>query len=72
MAEDLMVVLRRSENASFGFSLLGTAGFPHVIYDIVENSPAADCGQVSYHEKLIIVHSHDNNFPANTHFCEWK
>ncbi|EDW43215.1 GM26447 [Drosophila sechellia] len=45
MSEELKVVLRRSEQHSgFGFSLLGTTGPPHVIYDIVENSPAADCG----------------------------
>lgn len=47
MAEELMVVLKRSENSGFGFSLLGTTGPPHVIYDIVENSPAAECGAVS-------------------------
>lgn len=47
--EELKVVLRRSsEYSGFGFSLLGTTGPPHVIYDIVENSPAADCGVVSY------------------------
>lgn len=47
MTEELKVVLRRSENSGFGFSLLGTTGPPHVIYDIIENSPAADCGAVS-------------------------
>jgi len=50
MSEELKVVLRRSrseQHSGFGFSLLGTTGPPHVIYDIVENSPAADCGSVS-------------------------
>lgn len=47
MAEELKVVLKRSEDSSFGFSVLGTAGLPHVIYDIMENSPAAECGVVS-------------------------
>lgn len=47
MAEELQVVLRKSENFTYGFSLLGTAGLPHVIYDILENSPAAECGEVS-------------------------
>lgn len=47
MAEELQVVLRKSENFTYGFSLLGTAGLPHVIYDILENSPAAECGAVS-------------------------
>lgn len=46
MAEELLVTLNRSESTGFGFSLLGTAGLPHVIYDIVENSPAADSGKV--------------------------
>lgn len=45
-AEELKVVLRRNEHSGFGFSLLGTTGPPHVIYEIHENSPAAD-GAVS-------------------------
>lgn len=50
MAEELLVTLTRgSDTTGFGFSLLGTAGLPHVIYDIVENSPAAEC------EKVIII-----------------
>lgn len=56
--EELMVVLRKSEDATFGFSLLRTdslIGFPHVIYDIVENSPAAECGEVSTY------HTNNNN-----------
>lgn len=48
MAEELKVVLRKSENFTYGFSLLGTAGLPHVIYDILENSPAAECGEVCF------------------------
>lgn len=47
MAEELLVSLNRSDSTGFGFSLLGSAGLPHVIYDIVENSPAADSGKVS-------------------------
>lgn len=42
-----MVVLNRNENTGFGFSLLGTAGLPPIIYEIVENSPAAESGEVS-------------------------
>lgn len=45
MAEELLVTLTRHDTTGFGF-LLGTAGLPHVIYDIVENSPAADSGKV--------------------------
>ena len=42
-----MVTLNRGDSSGFGFSLLGTAGLPHVIYDIIENSPAAKSGKVS-------------------------
>lgn len=50
--EELLVTLCRGDSGgSFGFSLLGasaSAGLPaaHVIYDIVENSPAANSGKV--------------------------
>lgn len=47
MAEELLVVLRRSENSGFGFSLLGQPGLPPIIYDIVEDSPAAESGKVN-------------------------
>ena len=54
MAEELSVVLRRtSENSGLGFSLLGTAGLPPIIYDIVENSPAAESGEVSTTMSLV-------------------
>ncbi|CAK9795754.1 PH and SEC7 domain-containing protein [Anthophora plagiata] len=45
MAEELVVTLNRGDSSGFGFSLLGTAGLPHVIYDIIENSPAAKSGK---------------------------
>lgn len=61
--EELKVVLRRSEHSGFGFSLLGTSGPPHVIYDIVENSPAADCGAVSLH----LTHTLTNTIYASKH-----
>ncbi|XP_068155642.1 PH and SEC7 domain-containing protein isoform X3 [Drosophila tropicalis] len=60
MTEELKVVLRRSEQHSgFGFSLLGTTGPPHVIYDIVENSPAADCGAVEAGDVILKVNGTD-------------
>lgn len=38
------VELIKSDEGSLGFSLLGKfAGIPHVIYDVIEDSPAADC-----------------------------
>lgn len=46
MAEEVLVVLRRSENYGFGFSLLGQPGLPPIIYDIIEDSPAAQCKEV--------------------------
>ncbi|XP_037825073.1 PH and SEC7 domain-containing protein-like, partial [Lucilia sericata] len=58
--EELKVVLRRSsEYSGFGFSLLGTTGPPHVIYDIVENSPAADCGVVEAGDVILKVNGTD-------------
>jgi PH/SEC7 domain-containing protein len=48
MVEEVSVVLRRSESSGLGFSLLGTAGLPPIIYDIIENSPAAESGEVTY------------------------
>lgn len=39
-----IVNLSKSDEGSFGFSLLGKfAGIPHVIYDVLEDSPAAEC-----------------------------
>lgn len=48
MEEELVVVLNRRDDptAGLGFSLLDKPGFPPVIYDIEENSPAAECGKV--------------------------
>lgn len=54
MADERLVVLNRSDNLGFGFSLLGEAGLPHVIYEIEENSPAARSGEVSMHSILWI------------------
>lgn len=48
MAEELLVVLNKKDpTCGLGFSLLGTPGLPPIIYDIVENSPAAESGKVS-------------------------
>lgn len=55
MAEELLVVLnRRDPTCGLGFSLLGTPGLPPIIYDIVENSPAAESGKVSKHFSVMI------------------
>lgn len=43
--EFVRVVLAKTESFGYGFSLLGVSGLPHVIYDIVENSPA-ECEEV--------------------------
>lgn len=46
--EEKCVQLKRSESFGFGFSILGGSGseLPPIIYDIVENSPAAVSGEV--------------------------
>lgn len=47
MAEERLVVLNRSDSSGFGFSLLGKPGLPPIIFNILEESPAAESGQVS-------------------------
>ncbi|CRL06992.1 CLUMA_CG020023, isoform A [Clunio marinus] len=43
MSQHLIINLSKSDEGSFGFSLLGKfAGIPHVIYDVIEDSPAAE------------------------------
>ncbi|KZC14997.1 PH and SEC7 domain-containing protein 3 [Dufourea novaeangliae] len=61
MAEELVVTLNRGDSSGFGFSLLGTAGLPHVIYDIVENSPAAKSGKVEAGDVILRVNEVDVN-----------
>ncbi|XP_014203854.2 uncharacterized protein LOC106636094 [Copidosoma floridanum] len=61
VAEELLVTLSRDEVTGFGFSLLGRADLPHVIYKIVENSPAADSGQVEAGDVLLRVNEVDVN-----------
>lgn len=46
MAEELLVVLKRSEQSGLGFSLLGQPGLPPIIYKITKDSPAAESGEV--------------------------
>ncbi|KAF5305525.1 hypothetical protein FQA39_LY01616 [Lamprigera yunnana] len=45
MAEELLVVLNRKDNSGFGFSLLGKPGLPPIIYNIIDDSPAAESGE---------------------------
>ncbi|XP_046740629.1 PH and SEC7 domain-containing protein isoform X6 [Diprion similis] len=61
MAEELLVTLNRSDTSGFGFSLLGTAGLPHIVYDIVENSPAAESGKVEAGDVILRVNEVDVN-----------
>ncbi|XP_045494578.1 PH and SEC7 domain-containing protein isoform X4 [Colias croceus] len=61
MAEERLVVLNRSDNLGFGFSLLGEAGLPHIIYQIEENSPAARSGEVEAGDVLLKVNGTDVN-----------
>ncbi|XP_052749380.1 PH and SEC7 domain-containing protein isoform X5 [Galleria mellonella] len=61
MADERLVVLKRSDNLGFGFSLLGEAGLPHIIYEIEENSPAARSGEVEAGDVLLKVNGTDVN-----------
>lgn len=54
MAQELSVVLNRRDSNGFGFSVLGKPGFPPVIYDIIENSPAAESGKVSIRSIIVL------------------
>lgn len=55
MAEELLVVLNRKDNSGFGFSLLGKPGLPPIIYNILEDSPAADSGEVCIRFAFLIL-----------------
>ncbi|CAH2265577.1 jg10103 [Pararge aegeria aegeria] len=59
MADERLVVLNRCDNLGFGFSLLGEAGLPHIIYEIEENSPAARSGEVEAGDVLLKVNGTD-------------
>ncbi|KAL0832602.1 hypothetical protein ABMA28_000800 [Loxostege sticticalis] len=61
MADERLVVLNRSDNLGFGFSLLGEAGLPHIIYAIEENSPAARSGELEAGDVLLKVNGTDVN-----------
>lgn len=54
-AQILNININKSDEGSFGFSLLGKfAGIPHVIYDVVEDSPAADCEVSEVTQKKVL------------------
>lgn len=63
--EELLVTLNRGDTgggAGFGFSLLGSNAAGglrghHVIYDIVENSPAARSGKLNNFVRLYVSRS---------------
>jgi PH/SEC7 domain-containing protein len=61
MSEELLVVLNRSENAGFGFSLLGKPGLPPIIYNILDDSPAAESGEVEVGDVILKVNETDVN-----------
>ncbi|CAM1332038.1 efa-6 (predicted) [Pycnogonum litorale] len=53
------VQLIRNEAVGFGFSVVGGAGcdLPPVIYDILEDSPAAECGKLEAGDVIIEVNN---------------
>ncbi|KAK9881024.1 hypothetical protein WA026_014366 [Henosepilachna vigintioctopunctata] len=61
MAEELLVVLKRSEQSGLGFSLLGKPGLPPIIYNILDDSPAAESGEVEVGDVILRVNEIDVN-----------
>ncbi|XP_044756583.1 PH and SEC7 domain-containing protein isoform X1 [Coccinella septempunctata] len=61
MAEELLVVLKRSEQSGLGFSLLGQPGLPPIIYKITKDSPAAESGEVEVGDVILKVNEIDVN-----------
>ncbi|XP_066261858.1 PH and SEC7 domain-containing protein isoform X2 [Euwallacea similis] len=59
MAEELLVVLNRNENAGLGFSLLQKPGLPPIIYNILDDSPAAESGEVQVGDVILKVNETD-------------
>ncbi|XP_030758159.1 exchange factor for Arf-6 isoform X3 [Sitophilus oryzae] len=59
MAEELLVVLNRNESSGFGFSLLGKPGLPPIIYNILDDSPAAESGEVEVGDVILKVNETD-------------
>lgn len=52
-SDNLHVNLSRNEEGSLGFSLLGkVVGIPHVIYEVIEDSPAAIEVSRKLHKKI--------------------
>ncbi|KAF7265442.1 hypothetical protein GWI33_021101 [Rhynchophorus ferrugineus] len=65
MAEELLVVLNRNENSGFGFSLLGKPGLPPIIYNILDDSPAAESGELRFEVGLLRGHVEQNEHRSN-------
>lgn len=55
MSREISIKINKSDEGSFGFSLLGKfSGIPHVIYDVIEDSPAAECRVSNKNIKKIV------------------
>ncbi|XP_029343500.1 PH and SEC7 domain-containing protein 2 isoform X2 [Acyrthosiphon pisum] len=60
MAVEISVTLSRPEMPSgLGFSLLSVADCPPVIYDIIENTPAAECAKIEVGDIIIKINNED-------------
>ncbi|XP_050429349.1 PH and SEC7 domain-containing protein [Adelges cooleyi] len=60
MATEILVTLSRLEMSSgLGFSLLSIAEYPPVIYDVIENTPAAECAQIEAGDVIIKINNED-------------
>ncbi|CAI6350254.1 unnamed protein product [Macrosiphum euphorbiae] len=60
MAAEISVTLSRPEMPSgLGFSLLSVADCPPVIYDIIENTPAAECAKIEVGDIITKINNED-------------
>ncbi|VVC25942.1 Sec7 domain, alpha orthogonal bundle,PH domain-like,Sec7 domain,Pleckstrin homology domain,PDZ [Cinara cedri] len=61
MADEILVTLSRPSEmpSGLGFSLLSIADCPPVIYDIIENTPAAECAQIEVGDIIIKINNED-------------
>lgn len=78
MAEEISVVLSRSDSSGFGFSLLGKPGLPPIIYNILDDSPAAESGEVgwtqfirgfSIYENILGLHVIESSNVVKYRYC---
>jgi len=68
MVERSVLLRRGPDSVGLGFSLLGTPNLPPIIYDILENSPAADSGEVSFQFCTFYLKKSHSRLPVLPYF----